>query len=89
MSFAPVRLVDYSGKPHVFHFTTRLFGTGVALDAFEVRAGKRAGYQFQIIGGPEGDPMVLLGQLIEKMRRGLAIKYQFKWDESATWSNRR
>ena len=40
VNFEPVRLVDCAGNPHVFHFTTHLFGTGVSLDAFEVRAGE-------------------------------------------------
>ena len=63
------------GKLREFHFRTHLFGTGVALDAFELRDGEPAGYSFQIIGEPEGDLMVLLGRLVEKMRRALSIKH--------------
>jgi len=44
-------------------------GPGVALDAFELRDGSAAGYQFQIIGNPEEDLLGLLGRLIEEMRR--------------------
>src|SRR5437667_3090434 len=40
---------------HEFHFRTHLFGDGVALNAFELRNGSPAGYQFQIIGEPQGD----------------------------------
>ena len=40
---------------HEFHFRTHLFGEGVALNAFELRNGSPAGYQFQIIGEPQGD----------------------------------
>jgi hypothetical protein len=52
-----------------------LFGTGVALDAFELRDGQPAGYEFQIIGNPKDDLLVLLGRLIEKIRRALSIRH--------------
>lgn len=70
-----VALADCTGEAHVFHFRTRLFGPGVALDAFELRDGHPAGYQFQIIGDPQGDLLVLLGRLIEKIRRALSIRH--------------
>ena len=73
--FDPVELADCTGEAHVFHFRTRLFGPGVALDAFELRDGQPAGYQFQIIGDPQDDLLVLLGRLIEKIRRALSIKH--------------
>jgi len=73
--FEPVGLVDSSGEVREFHFRTHLFGTGVALDAFELCDGHPSGYYFQIIGDPEEDLLVLLGRLIEKMRRALSTKY--------------
>jgi hypothetical protein len=73
--FEPVGLVDSTGEVHEFHFRTHLFGTGVALDAFELCDGHPAGYDFQIIGDPEEDLLVLLGRLIEKMRRALSTKH--------------
>ena len=75
LNFEPVRLVDCSGKAHKFHFRTRLFGPGVALDAFELRDGSPAGYQLQIIGDPEEDLLALLGKLIDKIRRALSVKH--------------
>ncbi len=75
VEFEPIRLTDSEGKPHEFHFRTFLFGSGVALDAFELRKGDPAGYQFQVIAEPEEDLLALLGRLIEKMRRALAIKH--------------
>jgi len=75
VQFQPVRLDDSTGKSHEFHFRTHLFGPGVALDAFELRDGCRAGYEFQIIGDPEEDLLVLLGRLIERMRRALANRH--------------
>jgi hypothetical protein len=73
--FEPVELADCTGEAHVFHFRTRLFGPGVALDASELRDGHPGGYQFQIIGDPQEDLLVLLGRLIEKIRRALAVKH--------------
>ena len=72
---APVELTDCDGLAHRFHFRTRLFARGVALDAFEVRDGTPAGYQFQVIGEPADDPLRLLAQLIERIRRALSIKH--------------
>jgi hypothetical protein len=73
--FEPVGLTDCQGELHQFHFRSHLFGTGVALDAFELRNGEPAGYSFQIIGDPEDDLMVLLGRLVEKIRRALSVKH--------------
>jgi hypothetical protein len=75
VTLEPVRLADCTGETHEFHFRTFLFGTGIALDGFELHDGHPAGYQFQIIGDPEEDLLVLLGRLIEKIRRGLSIKH--------------
>ena len=73
--FEPVELADCTGEVHVFHFRTRLFGPGVSLDAFELRDGHPAGYEFQIIGDPQEDQLALLGRLIEKIRRALSVKH--------------
>jgi hypothetical protein len=73
--FKPVGLADCTGEFHEFHFRTNLFGPGVAIDAFELRDGCPAGYQFQIIGDPKDDLLVLLGRLIEKIRCALSTKH--------------
>src|SRR5258708_9504624 len=73
--FEPVGLADCAGEVHEFHFRTHLFGTGVALDAFELRDASPAGYHFQIIGNPNEDLLALLGPLIATMRRSLATKH--------------
>ena len=80
LNFEPVRIADCKGKPHDFHFRTRLFGPSVALDAFELHDGNPAGYQFQIIGDPEEDLMALLARLVEKIRRALSIKHLKRGD---------
>ena len=73
--FEPVCMVDARDAKHDFQFRTRLFGSGVALDAFELRDGCPAGYQFQVIGEPQDDPLELLARLIAKMRRALALTH--------------
>jgi hypothetical protein len=46
-----------------------------ALDAFEVKAGVPKGYQFEILGEPEDDPLSLLARLVERMRRSLSVMH--------------
>ena len=75
IEFEPVRLADFEGILHEFHFRTHLFGPGVSITAFEIRHGNRGGYEFQVIGNPEDDLLALLGQLISKMRRGLSVRH--------------
>jgi len=71
----PVVMTDCAGKRHEFHFQLRLLGSMVALDAFEAKAGTPKGYQFQILGEPDDEPLSLLGRLVERMRRSLSVKY--------------
>lgn len=73
--FEPIGMTDVGGSAHDFHFRAHLLGDRVALDAFELREGHPAGYQFQVIGAPQDDLLALLGRLIEKMRRALAIRH--------------
>lgn len=75
VAFEPVRLVDARGNEHEFRFRNWLGGAGLAIDAFEWRDGGPAGYAFQVIGEPEDDPLELLGKLIGKMRRALAVTH--------------
>ncbi len=70
-----IAMTDCAGDAHGFHFRTCLLGTMVALDAFELKHGEPAGYQFQIIGDPEEEPLSLLGRLVERMRRRLSVKH--------------
>jgi hypothetical protein len=74
-NFQPVVIANCNGVLHEFQFRTHRFGDGVAIDAFELRDGSPAGSQFQIIGDPHDDLLVLLGKLIERMRLSLSVKY--------------
>jgi hypothetical protein len=84
VQFEPLEMHDAAGEQHEFHFRVRLLGDRVALDAFELRDGEPRGYEFQTIGDPEGDLFALLGQLVARMRRALALCHlkhekQFGW----------
>lgn len=78
----PVVMTDCAGEKHEFHFQMRLLGS-MALEAFELIAGAPGGYQFQILGQPDDEPLSLLGQLIERMRRSLSVKHLVR-DEHGT-----
>lgn len=86
--FEPVRMVDERGTEHEFQFRTRLFGPGMAIDAFELRDGSPAGYEFQVIGAPDDDPLELLGKLIGKMRRALALTHLDETDHGPQVNDR-
>ncbi|HOX69549.1 MAG TPA: hypothetical protein PKV56_16970 [Burkholderiaceae bacterium] len=75
VAFEPIRMLDGRGAEHEFRFRNWLCGTGLAIDAFELRDGGLAGYRFQVIGEPHDDPLELLGKLIGKMRRALALTH--------------
>jgi hypothetical protein len=70
-----VVMTDCAGKEHEFHFRTRLFGTMVALDAFELKHGDPAGYQFRITGDPDSDILSLMGSLVQRMSRTLSVRH--------------
>jgi hypothetical protein len=78
----PIVMTDCAGEQHEFHFQIRLLGHAMALEAFELMAGAPGGYQFEILGEPDGDPLSLLGSLIERMRRSLSVRYLVS-DENA------
>jgi hypothetical protein len=81
VSLHPVAMTDCAGRRHEFHFRMRLLGSIAALDAFELTAGGPGGYQFQILGKPDDEPLSLLGRLIERMRRSLSVKHLVRSDQ--------
>ena len=79
----PIVLVICAGERHEFHFRIRLLGPMLALDAFELIAGAPGGYQFQILGEPDDEPLSLLGRLMERMHRSLSVRHLVR-DEHST-----
>ncbi|MGT2477340.1 DUF7713 domain-containing protein [Paraburkholderia terrae] len=75
--FTPVRLPDSDGVEHEFHFRSLLFGEQLSLEAFELASGDedRAGLRFQLLGDPQSDPFELLGNLVQKVKRALAVRH--------------
>ena len=72
---SPIGITDCIGESHQFHFTIRLLGSMVTLDAFELQDGQIGGYQFQLIGSPEDDSFYLLGRMVGRIRKALSVKY--------------
>ena len=71
----PIRMIDSQGESHQFHFQLRLLGDRIALDGFELQGELPAGYRFQLIGEADGDVLMLLGRLVEKIRRALSVRH--------------
>jgi hypothetical protein len=67
--------LDFAGVEHRFHFKLRLLGDRVSLHAFELINGAPGGYQFQTIDTATTDLFILLGRLIGRMRRALAVEH--------------
>jgi hypothetical protein len=84
----PVVMTDCAGERHEFHFRMRLLGSLAALDAFEVKRGEPGGYEFQILGKPDDEPLTLLGRLIERMHRGLSSKHLVRSDHGTQIADR-
>ena len=76
----PIGINDCDGEAHQFHFRTRLLGSMVVMEAFELEDGHPCGYEFQVIGEPDDDLFMLLKQVIERIRRALSVKH-IKQDE--------
>jgi hypothetical protein len=75
VDFSPVEVAGREGEVHRFHVRVRGLGGRVALDAIELRGEEPDGCFFQSIGGAEEDLMAPLGQLIERIRRALALRH--------------
>lgn len=75
VQFQPIVMTNGGGAKHEFHFRVRLLGDMLVLEAFEFKAAAPGGYQFEIVGEPGVDPVLLLGSLIERMRRSLSVRY--------------
>lgn len=79
----PVVMTDCAGEKHEFHFGIRLIGDAMALNAFELKAGVPGGYQFEMLGEPDVEPLSLLGSLIERIRRSLSVRYLVSDEDGA------
>lgn len=71
----PISITDCTGQRHEFQLRILLRGGLVAVEAFELEDDARAGHQFQILGDVNGDVLALVGRLVERIRRRLALRY--------------
>lgn len=71
----PVAVSDCDGITHLFHFRVRLQGNLLSLEAFELHDGVPSGYQLQLIGDPDEELFAMVGRMVEKIRRALAVKH--------------
>lgn len=71
----PITVNDCDGIPHQFHFRVRLLGKLLSLDAFELHDGEPSGYQLQLVGAPDEELFGMVGRMVEKIRRTLAVKH--------------
>ena len=84
----PIVMTDCAGEQHEFHFGIRLLGDVMALEAFELKAGVPGGYRFELLGEPDDDPLLLVGNLIERMRRSLSVRYLERCEDGARIADR-
>jgi len=74
--YAPIKVEDFDGIEHEFHFVTRLIDNIVSMDALELKAGKAHGYEFSVIGDdPEENTIELYRKLVDRIRRSLAMRH--------------
>ena len=85
VEFEPIIIKDLDGKDHKFHFTVRLLGDRVAMDAFEIKNGHPGGYEFSILGDIEDELFGLFGKLFERLRRALSNKHIYKEETTQSW----
>jgi hypothetical protein len=71
----PISILDCTGENHEFHFRMLLRGERVEVAAFELEDDVPAGHRFQLLGGVEDNILALVGRLVERIRRHLAVKY--------------
>lgn len=71
----PIAVSDCDGIAHLFHFRARLLGNLLSLEAFELHDDVPSGYQLQLIGAPDEELFAMVGRMVEKIRRALAVKH--------------
>ena len=70
-SLQPITVSDVNGQPHIFHFRHSVCPVGLTLEAFEIKKGNPGGYELQVLGDFEADPLELFKKLYERIRREL------------------
>jgi hypothetical protein len=58
--FDPVEMSDVADVRHRFHFRVHLLADRLVMEAFELEGDEAGGYEFRVIGEPEGDLFALM-----------------------------
>ncbi len=74
-NFEPIELRDTEGVPHKFAFQTLFAPAGLTINAHELGPEYPEGYEFEVLGGSECDPLELFRELYERMRRAMGQKH--------------
>lgn len=75
ISFHPVTFHDSHGIEHTSYISTRIYGTNVALEAYELENDQPSGYKFTVMGDIEYDLFALFTKLVDRIQRQLSIKH--------------
>lgn len=78
--FLPIEMDDCDGNSHIFEFRTMLSGDVVTLRAVEPLDNGEEGYEFLVVGDPEGDPRAQFRRLYDCMLRELGRKHLVESD---------
>ncbi len=76
----PIILKDFEDVDHKFHFTVRHLGDRIGIEAFELKEGRRGGYEFSYIGDIDEEIFNLFAKLVERMLSGLHQKH-IEWSD--------
>ncbi len=79
-AFSPVTMEDCEGVRHRFEIRTMLMGELVTLRAVEELGNGAVGYEIEVLGNPEDDPMELFQRLYERLHRELGRKHLVETD---------
>jgi hypothetical protein len=86
--FPPISLFDSIGKEHTFYFQVRI-SVGLCIIAQEINErGESCGYQFSIMQHPEIPVVEVYSKLVEKIKRGLSVRYLESSDFISASQNR-
>ena len=86
--FPPIKLFDCIGKEHTFYFEVRL-STGLGMIASEIdNENNPYGYEFSILKHPSTPSTEVYSQLLEKIKRGLSVRYLRSSDYDEFYPNR-
>ena len=74
-TFESVEMLDSEGISHRFRFRTILSTNYMEIEAREIGPEYPEGYNFRVLGDPEGDPLELFQKLYQRIRQAMGRKH--------------